>query len=236
MQYALKFSRAKSSPSFPYSCSEMRNWGNKRTPSQAECCHSPSKIGTGLGMHEEMRMVLGMNITTCPRVTKPEFALLLHKEDGLAIENMLGLKEVQILQSSATWNSLNIAVPDGKRLGNDNRSPKPRGLSPPLFAFSLNFPMFPQKLPTSARTRHISSGSCLWALPVPVSGTALQTAPGTSRHELFQVTMPLTKTKSVLPSSSSRASGWETKIGSDGYESGSCHTQVSLVLTFSLQS
>lgn len=181
-------------------------------------------------------MVLGMNVTTCPRVTKPEFALL-HEEDGLAIENTLGLKEVQILQSSATWNSLNIAAPDRKRLGNeDNRSPIPRGLSPPLFSFSLSFPMFPQKLPTSARTRQISSGSWLWALPVPVSGTALQTAPETSRHKLFQIMMLLTKTKSVLPSSSSRASGWETKIGSDGYESGSCHTQVSLVLTFSLQS
>ena len=50
-------------------------------------------------MREEMRTVLGMNITTCPRVTKPEFTPLLHEEEeeGLGIENTLGLREVQIL-------------------------------------------------------------------------------------------------------------------------------------------
>lgn len=38
-----------------------------------------------------------------------------------------------------------------------------------------------------------------------------------------------------LPSSSSTPSGVCTNRGSEGYESGSCHTHVSLVFTFNLQ-
>lgn len=49
-------------------------------------------------------------------------------------------------------------------------------------------------------------------------------------HRKTAVSVPLS-----IPSSSSTPSGVWTNRGSEGYESGSCHTQVSLVFTFSLQ-
>lgn len=64
------------------------------THSQAECCHSPSKVGTGLGVCEGTRTVLGVDTTTCPQVKKPKFTLFLPEEGGVGVENALGLREV----------------------------------------------------------------------------------------------------------------------------------------------
>jgi len=156
---------------------------------------------------------------------KPASPPLLRQEDGSGAENTLGLSEVLFLQSSATQNHLITATPDGKRLGKEgDSSPSPRGSFSSLICLqSWSSHVLLRRFPPA-----LGQGA-------PCPGTAWQTAPS-QQPPALQTAMPLTEIAAGLPSSSSSASGWDTKIGSDGYESGSCHTQVSFVLTFSLQS